>query len=143
MIYNVVINSLNFVGGTDVYDLEYNFDWSNFQEGEYELTFNFTAPNTTAFEPIVISVNNLGVCMNTFTTTSATNQKFNNTLGCASAVRNTTADYTYSVSTVFNPPIHLLNRPMGNNFTVVLRELDGTLYDIVVDYILILSFRKL
>ena len=43
MIYNVVINSNNFVGGTNGSNYEYNFDWSNFEEGAYELTFSYNA----------------------------------------------------------------------------------------------------
>jgi hypothetical protein len=41
--YNIVLNSNNNSGGTNTSNYTYNFDWGLLEEGEYELTFNFTS----------------------------------------------------------------------------------------------------
>jgi hypothetical protein len=52
MIYNVVLNSN---AGTNTSNFQYNFDWSNFEEGAYELTFLFNAVGSTVDKLMVVS----------------------------------------------------------------------------------------
>jgi hypothetical protein len=42
MIYNVVLNSANKVAGDNVSNYAYYFNWSNVEEGEYEMSFRLT-----------------------------------------------------------------------------------------------------
>jgi hypothetical protein len=62
MIYNVVLNSNN-NAGTNTSNFQYNFDWSNFEEGAYELTFLFNAVGSVD-KLIVVSCPDLGVASN-------------------------------------------------------------------------------
>ena len=142
MIYNVVINSTNYVGGTNGSNLEYNFDWSNFEEGEYEMSFAYNAVLSTLTSTLIVSVD-LGVCMNSFTTTSSTSQRFSNVIGAIAPTITADGNYTYNASSVFNPPVYLKSRPMSNRITIFTRDLNGALTDVGVDYVLILSFKKL
>ena len=142
MIYNVVINSNNFVGGTNGSNYEYNFDWSNFEEGAYELTFSYNAVASAVSSTLILSIE-LGTCMNTFTTTSLTSQRFNNTVGLIVPTYRSAGDYSFIASINTNPPVYLNSRPMKSNFMVSTRNIDGALTDVAVDYVLILSFKKI
>jgi hypothetical protein len=64
MIYNVEPNRM----GEYSSNFQYNFDWSNFEEGAYELTFLFNAVGSTVDKVIVVSCPDLGVASNVFTT---------------------------------------------------------------------------
>lgn len=138
----MVINSTNYVGGTNGSNLEYNFDWSNFEEGEYEMSFAYNAVLSTLTSTLIVSID-LGVCMNSFTTTSSTSQRFNNVIGAIVPTITAVGNYTYNASSVLNPPVYLKSRPMSNRITVYTRNLSGALTDVGVDYVLILSFKKL
>lgn len=142
MIYNIVINSVNYVGGTNSSNLSYYFDWSNIEDGEYEMTFNFNAIDTAVHKVLYVVIPDLGVASNVFTTTSQTTARFNNVIGVISPNEKTT-DTHYIASTVDNPPIYLRTRPQSNNFTVYFYDTDGALSNLNVDYILILSLKKL
>jgi hypothetical protein len=140
MIYNVVLNSNNNAGGTNTSNFQYNFDWSNFEEGAYELTFLFNAVGSTVDKLIVVSCPDLGVASNVFTTKgTATAQSFNNVLG----VVYPTTSLDYIVSAQHNPPIYLQTRPYSNHITIYLYDTAGALVNIGIDYVLILSLKKI
>lgn len=142
MIYNIVLNSNNYVSGTNSSNFSYSFDWSNIPEGEYEMTFNFNASATATDKVLVVVCPDLGVASNVFTTTSTTASKFNNVIGVIYSTTGT-GDYDYITSSTHNPPVYLRTRPYSNNFTIYLYDTDGALTNIAVDYILILSLKKL
>lgn len=142
MIYNVVLNSNNKVGGTNTSNYEYNFDWSNLEEGAYELTFTFNSANSSVDKIIAISCPDLGVASNVFTTKTLTAQSFNNVLGVVYPTINT-VDTTFNVSANHNPPVHLQTRPHSNHITIYLYDITGALTNIGTDYVLILSLKKI
>lgn len=139
MIYNVVLNSNNKVGGTNTSNYEYNFDWSNLEQGAYELTFTFNAVSSAIDSVIAICCPDLGVASNVFTTKNLTAQSFNNVLGVI--YPSSTLDYT--ISTQHNPPVYLQTRPHSSHITIYLYDTDGALIDLAVDYVLILSLKKI
>lgn len=140
MIYNVVLNSTNNAGGDDSSNYSYNFDWSNVEDGAYELTFTFNAVGSTVDSIIVVSCPDLGVSSNVFTTKSTlTAQSFNNVLG----VIYPTSTLDYIVSTQHNPPIYLQTRPHSSLMTIYLYDIAGALIDINANYVLILSLKKI
>jgi hypothetical protein len=75
MIYNVVLNSANKVAGDNVSN--YHFNWSNVEEGEYEMSFRLTS---AVSKSIAVVITNL-VSTNAFTTKGLTAQSFNNVVG--------------------------------------------------------------
>lgn len=83
MRYNVLLNSKNKVGGDNPSNYKYNFDFSPFEDGEYELGFNFnTNPlKTVQATPIYIS--------------EATTQNF---IDYSLNVINTSLNYEYALS---------------------------------------------
>lgn len=141
-IYNVILNPNNSVGGTNSSNYVYNFNWTDFEEGSYELTVNFNAQGSSVNKVIAIVSPDLGVASNVFTTTSLTAQQFNNVIGIVYPTANST-NTDYNVSSTHNPPIYLGSRPFSNQFTIYLYDTTGTLTDIGVDYFIILSFKKI
>jgi hypothetical protein len=140
MIYNVVLNSANRLAGTNVANAAFNFDWSNLEEGAYELTFSFNAFTVDTNEVIVVSCPDLGVASNVFTTKSAaTAQSFNNVLGVICA----DSSYDYITPVTQNPPIHLQTRPHSSLLTIYLYTTAGVLVELPNDYVLILSLKKI
>lgn len=59
MRYNILINSKSNVGGDNPSNYKYNFDFSSFQEGDYELGFNFNTKGLKEVQatPILIADN--------------------------------------------------------------------------------------
>lgn len=143
--YNIVINSNNSVAGSNSSNFVYNFDWSNIQEGEYELTFNFSSNLTNVSEAIVVACPDLGVSRNTFTTISSTSQQFNGVLGVIYPTVGTvsTSNDDYFVPATYNPPVYLQTRPYSSQFTINLYTNSGALVDLENEYIIILSLKKL
>lgn len=141
--YNITINSNNAVGGTNSSDYVYNFNWENLEEGDYELTFNFSSElDPLINDKVVVSCPDLGVCSNSFTTSSLTAQKFSGVIGSLYS-KDIATSIQYVVPSTFNPPVYLKTRPYSNQFTVYLKDLDGNLVDIGVSYVIILSLKKL
>jgi hypothetical protein len=58
MIYNVVLNSANKVAGDNVSRILFN--WSNVEEGEYEMSFRLTVGSAVS-KSIAVVITNLGV----------------------------------------------------------------------------------
>lgn len=145
MIYNIVLNSNNNVGGTNYSNYTYNFDWSNLEEGSYELTFNFSASLTNVSETLIVSCPDLGVCSHSFTTTSLTAQRFNGVIGVITPTIGTInpGNDDFFVPYTYNPPVFLKTRPFSNQFTIYLHNNSGSLIDLENEYILILSLKKL
>jgi hypothetical protein len=144
MIYNVVLNSNNTSGGTSQANCEYLFDFSCFEDGEYELTFNFSATTSAVNKVLLIHLDGIGSSMNTFTTiNTATSQRFGTLIGTVNPLKNGTGDYTYQCAGTLNPPVYLSSKPKATSFTVNIKDVDFGLTNIGVDYVLILSFKKI
>jgi hypothetical protein len=144
MIYNVVVNSNNTSGGTDYSNCEYLFDWSSFEDGPYELTFNFAATTSTVNKVLTLYLDGLGASMNIFTTKNTqASQQFGSVIGTVNPLRNAAGDFTYQCAKTLNPPVYLSSKPMSSSFTVNIKDVDFGLTNIGVDYVLILSFKKL
>lgn len=141
-IYNIVINSNNAVGGTNYSNYEYVFDWSSIPESEYEMSFNFTAEGSAVHKVLNVELVGLGCSTNTFVTSNLTNQKTSNVIGVV-APDDKTTDTHYSVSNVYNPPLYLSSKPYSNQFSVIIKDTTGALSNIGVEYVLILSLKKI
>ena len=144
MIYNIVLNSNNTSGGTSFADCEYLFNFSCFEDGEYELTFNFSSTTSAVNKVLSIYLDGIGSSMNTFTTNnSATIQRFGTLIGTANPLKNDVGDYTYQCANNFNSPVYLSSKPTATRFTVNIKDVDFGSVNLGVDYVLILSFKKL
>lgn len=137
--YNIIINSLTKIAGTNYSNYEYTYDWGLIPEGKYEMTFSFTSAATTDNTLLTILIPDLGATMNNFTTATNTGGNYANMLG---TVTNINSLY-YKSCVNENPPIYLNNRPMNSRFSVYVLDNTGTFKNIAVAYILILSLKKI
>ena len=142
-IYNIVINSNSKVGGTNRSNYEYVFDWSSIPESEYELSFNFTAEGTAIHKVLSVELQGLGCSTNIFKTSNLTNQKTSNVIGLITPLEKSVGSTHYLVGSDYNPPVYIASKPYSNRFQVVIRDTLGALSDMAVDYVLILSLKKI
>lgn len=142
--YNVVIDSDTAVSGPNVSNYSYNFNWDLLEEGAYELTFSFNSVGTTGTEPILITIENLGVMTNTFRTTASTTAYSSTVIGIVNSYDNSDA-----TSNIFrsapndNAAVYLSSRPYSNTFNIKITRFDQTLYNLGVEYTLILHLEKI
>lgn len=141
MIYNIVINSNSKIAGSNRSNYTYNFDWSILQEGEYILTYCFTAEGSAVHDLLTLEVDNLG--LTNYTTSSNTSSKTTNIIGFLTPQLKDVGSTHYFVSSDFNPPIYLNSKPRNNQFSIYIKNTSGTLTDLNVDYVLTLSFKKI
>lgn len=141
MIYTVILNS-NLRTSGSVGNATYNFDWTNFKEGQYIMSFGFCSGsvNIPTGDTIIVSADlgqsNVFVC-SPITTRAQSSQII------GTAIQNETGVSFYYGDKNTNGPI-LLNRPTNNQFNVKLQTTDLIPLEIttVANYILNLSFEK-
>ena len=148
-LYNVVLNSLNKVSGTNA-DATYYYDWaSSIPEGEYMITLDYIGgTNTIATPRFALLSMDLGQSRNF--TSSATGTTAYSTRIITHLVPNnitTTNNAQYLLNPNDNSPI-LLNRvPTNNTFSVQVQNPDGTPYTDSLGavngaYVIIIHFLK-
>ena len=130
-------------------DVQYQFNWSALQEGQYLMEFEFTGAqkNVAYAHPYLIAVDNLGALNDVYFTSLNTTGAIQTT-GIVGAVRPElvagTATYYLSAKRTDNPSVALKQRPSSNIFNVRFYDLDGTtIYQLVENYTLILHFKKI
>jgi hypothetical protein len=143
--YNIIINSNSRLGtSSNSSNHQYTFDWSSIPEGHYDLTFSFISTESTLLDTIGISLPDLGVSRNIFTTTSSTGQSFSSIIGAIRSVPTSTSSNIYYANTTDNPSIWIQSTPKSNTFNVNLCYVNSLEpYDIEANYSLILSLKSI
>lgn len=138
MSFTVVCNSLNGTGASTS-SLQYNFDWSKFEDGPYKLTFQFVSQPSTLNGIYFINTPELGSCLNSYTAGTSTTAMTNNYLGVVSNW-NATAATGYQTN-LQNLPKYVSNKPRSNTFTINTTDQIGSAVALT-GYVLILNFEK-
>lgn len=149
-IYNVLINSNNRVaGGATTSSANYYFNWGGVMEqGSYLLRWGFTCSNTdTTVNRIGLVSINLGQSSVYTASSTSVRASTSNIIGSIIPNENDLSSFLYGDSNT-NNIIHLGNAPSVNDFTVEIRNLDGTLWtdsagNPIPEYLLALNFEKI
>jgi hypothetical protein len=145
--YNIIINSNSRLGtSSNSSNHQYTFDWSTIPDEKYELSFSFTSAATAHLDTITVSLPDLGVSRNIFTTSISTGQSFSSVIGAVRSVQTGSIASTniYYASVLDNPSIYIKSTPKSNNFNVILFNINTLLpYDIEANYSLILSLKSI
>jgi hypothetical protein len=150
--FSVVCNSINstnyLANGNNNSALQYQFDFTPFKNGQYELTFSFVggngnySPSLNAF----LSINWGGSRVYT-TSTSSTAAVGTGFIGILSPTFISAASGYLKASLQDNPPVNI-QLPPSSSFTVSVLKYDGTTFTDnsaanLANYMLVLHFRKI
>jgi len=120
--YTVVFNSRKFATGAVRNDLTYQFDWSQFADEDYKVSFTYTADVNNLNTPETVQVlMNLGGNMHSFETASSNYANKSLYLGCLRF--NTATVSALEANTTQNASIYLKGRP--TNQSPRIQILDG------------------
>jgi hypothetical protein len=144
----VVFNSLVNAIGSNNNDLTYQFDWSGFEECEYEVSFSYHGlnnKNNGTKMPLVFI--DLGVVPKVFQTSTSNYANQSLFLGTLLAGEKVSGDAPYIANYTENVPIIIGSRPRNQTPRIFIQNIDGTPFtdsDSVelADYVLALRFEK-
>jgi hypothetical protein len=138
-------NGTRGAGGT-TQTVGYNFNWSVLpNDSEYDLTYSFVSRDAgalTADTQYELRLNGLGAITRCYAPTTTSGVGSSTVVGL---VRPNSVANTHFLTSNFadNPPVHLLERPSGNNFTAELWNVGGaTQPTFNMKWTLILYFHK-
>jgi hypothetical protein len=152
MIYNLYLNSLIYHASTPTPGNRgtriFAVDWSFLPDKQFKLTFRFITRKLTT----LTCDNNYLIQCNLGATTTRSGGDGSNQIGAASntiigmvysrpATTTTTADLQLTATYLENPPIFLNSRPSNNLLTVQIVDYLNGVYNLSVEYMLILSFE--
>ena len=126
--------------------ISYNFNWSILpNDFPYEMTFSFASSDAgalTASSQYEIRISGLNAVSRAYAPTA---KAVAGSTTCVGLVRPTSVNSTHFLSSTYqdNPPVFLLERPSGNNFSVDIISIDGvTTPAFNMKWALILFFKK-
>jgi len=126
--------------------VSYNFNWSILpNDFPYEMTFSFASADAgtlTAGSQYEIRISGLNAVPRAYAPTS---KAVAGSTTCVGLIRPSSVGTTYYLSSTYqdNPPVYLLERPSGNNFSVDIISIDGvTTPAYNMKWALILFFKK-
>jgi hypothetical protein len=126
--------------------VSYNFNWSILpNDFPYEMTFSFASRDAgalTASSQYEIRITGLNAVSRAY---APTTRAVAGSTNCIGLVRPNSVQATHYLSSTYqdNPPVYLLERPSGNNFTIEIISVDGvTTPAFTMKWALILFFKK-
>jgi hypothetical protein len=146
MSFNVVISSNKKVSGTNA-DATYNFQFQQFQEGEYEMSFAYqSSQDTSQYLNNILQIQLPDLPQMNYRADTKIGTASSGVIGmCYAENIQGSSRERYVARWGDNPPIYCRGLPSSGTFRVKLvEETDGSsTIDIPADYVLILSFKKL
>ena len=144
MSFNVVISSNKKVSGTNA-DATYNFQFQQFQQGDYEMSFAYqSSQDSTQQSNNILQIQLPDLPQMNYRADTKIGTASSGVIGmCYAEILGSNERYVARWGD--NPPIYCRGLPSSGTFRVKLaEETDGTsTIDIPADYVLILSFKKL
>ena len=155
MSYNLYINSTVYhdstISAANVSQRVYAVDWTFLPNNtKFKVTFKFATgrgqlnPDNTGY--IVMNLNNSS---NVTSSTSLVEYQSTNMIGFFMPVRGSPrsnlgvpSDIWMSSNPDDNPPVSMNDRPSNNYIEILLLAMDGTQYNLTVDYLMIISFTE-
>ena len=150
MIYNLFLNSTSShaltTSATNRGQRIYALDWSFLpQYKRYKITFRFVSKkgSYTGDDNYIVTAN-FGPLFSSFTGGKNVEQKSNLNLGFLSCRQGTTLNTDLQIYALpsDNPAVSMNDRPSNNYIEILLLAMDGTQYNLTVDYLMIVSFTE-
>tara|TARA_B110000285_G_scaffold26799_1_gene26152 strand:- start:167 stop:601 length:435 start_codon:yes stop_codon:yes gene_type:complete len=144
MSFNVVISSNKKVSGTNA-DATYNFQFQQFQQGDYEMSFAYqSSQDSTQQSNNILQIQLPDLPQMNYRADTKIGTASSGVIGmCYAEILGSKERYVARWGD--NPPIYCRGLPSSGTFRVKLAEEadGGSTIDIPADYVLILSFKKL
>jgi hypothetical protein len=140
--FSVVLNSTKYLTRDNRSSISYGIDWSFMPEGKYSLSWKFVSKASTASKVLLLEAN-FGTSVNSFTAGQNTYAQTNQYLGVVTNSYSGNAAGSFKSDYSDNPPLYMASKPSSNIFSVNIFDNDLVLYDIAVDYVLILNFKNI
>lgn len=153
MSFSVVLNSRSpyeeVVSGNNN-DLIYQYDFTNMEQGIYEVSFSYRGEqNHLDSTDLALVYVDFGAYRSVFQASgSDTQNKYTQFIGFLHNQYNTSTDGYLYANLNDNPNFELKFKPSGNTIRVTMRKPDGTLFEThgaqtLAEYILTMHFRKI
>jgi hypothetical protein len=149
MSFSIVLNSAIYLENSNNQIVEYAYDFTNMEEGKYEVTFTYRGQqNHLDSTDLCLVYVDFGTSRNVFRAGSQTSNKYIPYLGFLHNQYNTNTDGYLYANLNDNGPIYLNQKPSGTNITVRLVYGNGSVFEthggqFPADYILTLNFKKI
>ena len=144
MSFNVVVSSNKKVSGTNA-DATYNFNFQQFHQGEYEMSFAYqSSQDNTQLINNILQIDLPDLPQMNYRADTKIGTASSGVIGmCATEIVGSKERYIARWGD--NPPIYCRGLPSSATFRVrLVEEYDGAnIIDAPADYVLILSFKKL
>jgi hypothetical protein len=140
--FSVVLNSTKYLSRTNRSSIQYGIDWSFMPQGQYSMSWKFSSKASTESKLLLIEFI-AGCNLHSYTAGSSTNAIVNNFIGSVSNIYPGNVAGYFKSDYADNPPLFLASKPTDSMFYVNIYDNDLALYDIAVDYVLILTFKKI
>jgi hypothetical protein len=140
--FTVVLNSTKYISRDNRSSISYGIDWSFIPEGKYSLSWKFTSKAVTTSKLLLLEAN-FGTSVNSYTAGANTYAQTNQYLGVITNSYAGNAGGLFKSDYSDNPPLYMASKPSNNIFTINIYDNDLVLYDITVDYVLVLNFKKI
>lgn len=145
----VVFNSLVNATGANNNDLTYQFDWSQFEDCDYEVSFSYhgltNKINGSKLPLVFIDLGSSQCVFQTSATNYANQSLF---LGTLQATAKTSGDAEYVATETTNVAIHIKGRPRNQSPRIFIQNIDGTPFTDsnsaeLADYVIALHLKKM
>jgi hypothetical protein len=149
MSFSIVLNSAIYLSATNTQTVEYAFDFTTMEEGEYEVSFTYRGlQNHLDSTDLCLVYADFGTSRNIFRGGSETQNKFIPFIGFLHNQYNTNTDGYLYANLTDNAPFYLKQKPAGSNITIRLVYGNGSPFEthgaqMPADYIMTLNFKKL
>lgn len=149
MSFSIVLNSTNNYSNTNNHEVEYSYDFTNMEEGKYEVAFSYRGKQNHLDSTDLCLVNaDFGAFRRVFNAGSETTNRYTQFLGTLSNQYNTSTDGYMYANLMDNQPVYIDAKPQATIITIRLTTTAGALFTThggqnPADYVMILSFKKI
>lgn len=151
MSFSVVLNSLyNYEEvGTGVADIIYQYDFTNMEQGTYEVSFSYRGEqNHLDSTDLCLVYVDFGAFRDVYEANDTTQNKYSKFIGFLHNQYNTNTDGYLYANLNDNPPFELKFKPSGNEIRITLKKPNGTIFtthgaQTPAEYIMTLHFKKI
>lgn len=149
MSFSIVLNSTNNYSNTNNHEVIYSYDFTNMEEGKYEVAFSYRGKQNHLDSTDLCLVNaDFGVKPTCYIAGANTTNTSSRILGTLANQYNTSTDGYMYANLNDNQPVYINSKPSNSFITITLTTTTGALFTThggqnPADYVIILSFKKI
>lgn len=149
MSFSIVLKSTNYWENTNNQTVVYSYDFTNMEEGKYEVAFSYRGKQNHIDSTDLALINvDFGGFRRVFNAGAYTSNTYSLCLGTLHNQYNTSTDGYMYANLNDNQPVYIDAKPQGGFITVSLTDMAGAPFvthglQNPADYTMILSFKKI